>query len=107
MPLTAPHSQSFETCIAALETLPDGLTAAEAARRLSAHGPNRMPDVQARGLEASGLSPVEKTDGRFKHAKAQLAWECESLGQRRLMDLVTGVLDDLLPDTEGVEPSEK
>jgi calcium-translocating P-type ATPase len=49
MPLTAPHSQSFETCIAALETLPDGLTAAEAAGRLSAHGPNRLPDVQARG----------------------------------------------------------
>lgn len=48
MPLTAPHSRSVETCIAALESHPEGLTAAEAARRLSAHGPNRLPDVQAR-----------------------------------------------------------
>jgi calcium-translocating P-type ATPase len=48
MPLTAPHSRSVETCIAALESHPEGLTAAEAARRLSAHGLNRLPDVQAR-----------------------------------------------------------
>ncbi len=46
---TAPHSQPAEACLAALDALPDGLTGAEAARRLAAHGPNRLPEVQTRG----------------------------------------------------------
>lgn len=48
MPLTSPHSRTVETCIAALESHPEGLTATEAARRLTAHGLNRLPDTRVR-----------------------------------------------------------
>jgi calcium-translocating P-type ATPase len=43
------HSQSVETCLAALGTGPDGLTAGEAARRLAQHGANRLPEARRRG----------------------------------------------------------
>lgn len=46
---TSPHSQPLETCIAALGSAPDGLTGAEAARRLAEHGPNRLPEAHSRG----------------------------------------------------------
>ncbi len=46
---TAPHSQTVEACLAALDAQPDGLTSAEAARRLAAHGHNRLPEVRVRG----------------------------------------------------------
>jgi calcium-translocating P-type ATPase len=49
MPLTDPHAKTAETCLNALGASPDGLTAAEAARRLSEHGPNRLPEQRARG----------------------------------------------------------
>jgi magnesium-transporting ATPase (P-type) len=45
----APHSQPAKACLAALDAHPDGLTGAEAARRLAEHGPNRLPEVRARG----------------------------------------------------------
>ena len=44
-----PHSQTVETCFAALGSPPDGLSNVEAARRLAQHGPNRLPEAQARG----------------------------------------------------------
>jgi calcium-translocating P-type ATPase len=49
MPLTDPHAKAAETCLTALGASPDGLTAAEAARRLSEHGPNRLPELRVRG----------------------------------------------------------
>jgi calcium-translocating P-type ATPase len=49
MRMIDPHSQSVETCLAVLESSPEGLSNVEAARRLAQHGPNRLPEVQARG----------------------------------------------------------
>ncbi|WP_439546089.1 HAD-IC family P-type ATPase [Sandarakinorhabdus sp.] len=46
--LIDPHSRSTDDCIAALASTADGLSAAEAARRLAEHGPNRLPAAQAR-----------------------------------------------------------
>ena len=45
----SPHNQSAEACLTALDADPDGLTGAEAARRLAEYGPNRLPEVRARG----------------------------------------------------------
>ncbi len=44
-----PHSQAADACLAALDALPDGLAGAEAARRLAAHGSNRLPEARAHG----------------------------------------------------------
>ena len=49
MTLTHPHARDAADCLAALDATPDGLTSAEAARRLAAHGPNRLPEAQRRG----------------------------------------------------------
>ena len=51
MPLqmTAPHGLGVDACLLAMASATDGLTQAEAARRLADHGPNRLPEVQARG----------------------------------------------------------
>ncbi len=49
MPLANPHALPAASCLAALATSPEGLTTAEAARRLAQHGPNRLPDVPTRG----------------------------------------------------------
>ncbi len=49
MTLTAPHARSADACLTALESVAEGLTGAEAARRLAQHGPNRLPEVHARG----------------------------------------------------------
>ena len=49
MLLTDPHSQPADACLSALDSAPAGLSAAEAARRLAAHGPNRLPEVRAHG----------------------------------------------------------
>ncbi len=49
MDLTHPHATPAAECLARLSATPEGLTAPEAARRLAAHGPNRLPEVQARG----------------------------------------------------------
>lgn len=46
---TAPHAIPAADCLTDLAAKPDGLTATEAARRLAAHGPNRLPEVQTRG----------------------------------------------------------
>ncbi len=48
-PLTEPHARSSDACLSALGARPEGLTGAEAARRLAEHGPNRLPEVQGRG----------------------------------------------------------
>jgi calcium-translocating P-type ATPase len=48
-PLVDPHSRPAVACFAALDAGPDGLTGAEAARRLAAHGPNRLPEAHGRG----------------------------------------------------------
>jgi magnesium-transporting ATPase (P-type) len=45
----APHSQPATACLAALDAHPDGLTGADAARRLAEHGPNRLSEVLGRG----------------------------------------------------------
>jgi calcium-translocating P-type ATPase len=47
--LENPHATSAADCLAALDAAPDGLGAPEAARRLVEHGPNRLPEVRARG----------------------------------------------------------
>lgn len=43
MPGTAWHALSPDAALRALQATPGGLTGAEAARRLQAHGPNRLP----------------------------------------------------------------
>ncbi|MGL4443936.1 MAG: HAD-IC family P-type ATPase, partial [Alsobacter sp.] len=49
MPLVDPHSRPAVACFAALDASADGLTGAEAARRLAALGPNRLPEAHGRG----------------------------------------------------------
>ena len=49
MRLTNPHASPATDCLAALAATPEGLTAADAARRLAEHGPNRLPEMRARG----------------------------------------------------------
>ncbi len=49
MSLAAPHAASAGDCLAKLVSTPEGLTAAEAVRRLAEHGPNRLPEARARG----------------------------------------------------------
>ena len=44
------------------------------------------------------IPPMFKRDHRYRPPKPYEAWECESLGQRRIIDLVTTALDDLLPE---------
>ncbi len=44
-----PHALHANDCLAALEASVNGLTGAEAARRLAEHGPNRLPEVRVRG----------------------------------------------------------
>ncbi|MGL4443542.1 MAG: cation-transporting P-type ATPase, partial [Alsobacter sp.] len=48
-PLVDPHSRPAVACFAALDASPDGLTGADAARRLAALGPNRLPEAHGRG----------------------------------------------------------
>ena len=43
------HSLTSDEVMRRCVAQPDGLTEAEAARRLAAHGPNRLPEVRARG----------------------------------------------------------
>ncbi|TKA94834.1 HAD family hydrolase [Cereibacter changlensis] len=49
MCLTDPHATPAADCLSALDATPEGLGAAEAARRLAEHGPNRLPEARARG----------------------------------------------------------
>jgi len=51
MNMTPPeaHSRPADDCLAALRTAAEGLTSSEAVRRLAEHGPNRLPEVRARG----------------------------------------------------------
>ena len=49
MTLTNPHTLDQADCLAALEASPAGLTSPEAEKRLAEHGPNRLPEVRARG----------------------------------------------------------
>lgn len=50
MTLTEPHAKTADACLVAFDARPEGLTKAEAARRLAEHGPNRLPEAKARGL---------------------------------------------------------
>jgi len=43
------HSQSVADVLAAMQTPAEGLSAAEAAKRLAAHGPNRLPEPPRAG----------------------------------------------------------
>ncbi|MDZ7907679.1 MAG: HAD-IC family P-type ATPase [Gemmobacter sp.] len=49
MDMTNLHATPAADCLAGLAATPDGLTTAEATRRLAEHGPNRLPEVRARG----------------------------------------------------------
>lgn len=49
MQMTDPHSRLAADCLSDLKTGAGGLTATEAAERLAAHGPNRLPEGQTRG----------------------------------------------------------
>ena len=49
MLLTDPHSRPADECVTALNSVPDGLSGDEAARRLDRHGRNQLPAVHARG----------------------------------------------------------
>ncbi|SEN93850.1 plasma-membrane calcium-translocating P-type ATPase [Gemmobacter aquatilis] len=48
-PLAMPHSLPAEACLAALQAGPEGLSHDEADRRRAQHGPNRLPEIRARG----------------------------------------------------------
>ncbi|MFN4193295.1 MAG: cation-transporting P-type ATPase [Tabrizicola sp.] len=43
------HAETVRHALEAFEARAEGLTAAEAARRLAEHGPNRLPEIRARG----------------------------------------------------------
>ena len=45
----AHHASPVDEVLEAVETGPDGLSAAEAERRLQAHGPNSLPEPPRRG----------------------------------------------------------
>ena len=45
-----------------------------------------------------GLTALLKADHRYRPARTFDAWECEALGQREIIDLVTDALDGLLPE---------
>ena len=47
--LPNPHATPVAECLAALDSSAQGLTAPEAAQRLALHGPNRLPEIRARG----------------------------------------------------------
>ncbi|RGP35241.1 cation-transporting P-type ATPase [Pseudotabrizicola alkalilacus] len=49
MQVTDPHARPAADCLTALDTTEAGLTSAEAAQRLTTHGPNRLPEAHARG----------------------------------------------------------
>ncbi len=49
MTLSDAHARPVDATLSALEACPQGLSAVEAARRLAAHGPNRLPEARARG----------------------------------------------------------
>ncbi len=56
MSLPDPHAHSVAACLAALGAGTDGLSGAEAARRLQAHGPNLLAEVRGRGAVARFLA---------------------------------------------------
>ena len=49
MPLIDAHATPVADCLSTFDTTPEGLTSAEAARRLAQHGPNRLPEARGRG----------------------------------------------------------
>ena len=60
MQMTDPHARPAADALSDLKTRPQGLTATEAAQRLAEHGPNRLPEVQARG-------PLRRFLGQFNN----------------------------------------
>ena len=76
MHLTDPHARSAADCLQVLDASVDGLTAHEAARRLSRHGPNRLPQVRARGP----LTPRERAKAAaLLQRRSQLPADFETL----------------------------
>ena len=55
-----PHARSVTDCLAVLRASPGGLTAAEVARRLAAHGPNRLP-------AGTSLGPLRRLLAQFNN----------------------------------------
>lgn len=49
MTIIQAHAKPAADCLSALDAHPQGLSSADAARRLAEHGPNRLPQVRARG----------------------------------------------------------
>jgi hypothetical protein len=45
-----------------------------------------------------GLTPIEKTDSRFKGGRKYQAVECEALSQKLIFDIVRTKLEELLPE---------
>lgn len=56
----SPHSQTIEQCLQATESTRSGLSQTEAARRLSIHGPNQLP-------QAHSASPIRRFLSQFNH----------------------------------------
>lgn len=48
MVLSGPHAETSDACLTALNSTPEGLTTAEAVRRLADQGPNQLPEAQRR-----------------------------------------------------------
>lgn len=49
-------------------------------------------------VEERDLTPIWKTDNRYRPAKVSRAWECEALGQSTIVALAQNTLDRLLPE---------
>lgn len=48
MALSGPHAETSDAYLTALRSRSEGLTTAEAVRRLAEHGPNQLPEAQVR-----------------------------------------------------------
>jgi hypothetical protein len=53
--------------------------------------PDQVADLRVRGVQ-----PILKTDKRYRDGNPHEAFECEALGQRPIVDIVRGRLDELL-----------
>lgn len=49
-------------------------------------------------VEERDLTPMWKSDNRYRPARVSRAWECEALGQSTIVTLAQNVLDRLLPE---------
>lgn len=58
----------------------------------------RRVAITAEQIAERGLTPIVKTDRRYRPAVEHEAWETEALGQRAVVALVRDALDALLPE---------